>query len=448
MTEKKNSPAKPKSGKAGEPGTAELQNLVADKAKELAKAQGFQAQIFKAIAVQRPVVLEYLRAVRRDKPNASPAELLKELDSRYVATVTITSSGVGASAALPGVGIPLALGLGVADLLFFYETSALYVLAVAELHGIPVNDPDRARPLVLGMLLGQKSQSEVSKWVLSAFPGASGVNQARTAAGGVADKALREGWGDVLMQQLPDSALAPLTIVIGRESLKLGGKMGAGVVGKAIPFGVGAVIGGVGSYTFGRDVVKAARIAFPAGATVFPDWLLDFEKPTRESVEPSRAALALEAAAGSVKDFGENVWGKVGAAADAFRSIDLDGDGIADEARALTAAKRAGSAVAGTASNIGGKTVDVFRSVDLDGDGIPDEARAVTAAKRAGSGIVTVTGSLRDKTLSRLASKKSQRAESGVVVDPEADTDAVIDPEAGADPAVDQDLEETPSAAD
>jgi hypothetical protein len=29
----------------------------------------------------------------------------------------------------------------------------------------------------------------------------------------------------------------------------------------------------------------------------------------------------------------------------------------------------------------------VFRSVDLDGDGVPNEARALTAAKRAGSAI-------------------------------------------------------------
>jgi hypothetical protein len=45
--------------------------------------------------------------------------VLKELDRRYVATVTTASTGVGASAAIPGVGVPIALGLGVADLLFF-----------------------------------------------------------------------------------------------------------------------------------------------------------------------------------------------------------------------------------------------------------------------------------------------------------------------------------------
>ncbi|MCG7415004.1 hypothetical protein MHK74_10580 [Microbacterium aurum] len=391
---------------AGTSASTELSALVAEKAKDAAKGEGFQAQIFKAIAVQRPVVMEYLRTVRREKPDATPVEILKELDSRYVATVTITSTGVGASAAIPGVGIPIALGMGVADLLFFYETSALYVLAVAELHGIPVTDPERAKPLVLGTLLGQKSQSEISKLVLAALPGGVSVSAARQTAG----KTLPKGWGDVLTQQLPDSALAPLAIVIGRESLKLGGKLGAGTAAKAIPFGVGAVIGGVGSFTFGRDVVKASRIAFPATPEAFPEWLEDFAKPPKEDVPPSRAALALDAASSSVKDFGENVWGKVGAVADNFRSIDLDGDGIPDEARALTAAKRAGSALAGTA----GKATEAFRSVDLDGDGVPDEARAVTAVKGAGSAIAGALGGARGKASGLFAGRKqSGKASTG-----------------------------------
>ena len=71
--------------------------------------------------------------------------------------------------------------------------------------------------------------------------------------------------------------------------------------------------------------------------------------PAHEPAEPSRALIALEAAKSNVKYFGSEVWDKVGAAADVFRSVDLDGDGIPDESRALTAAKGAGSAAAGLA---------------------------------------------------------------------------------------------------
>lgn len=331
-----------------------------DQAQRVVKTDGFQAQIYKAISVQRPVVLEYLKALRRDKPEATASELLKELDRRYVATVTTTSTGVGASAAIPGIGIPVALGLGVADLLFFYETSALYVLAVAELHGIEVNDAARAQPLVFGMLLGEKSQSQVTKVVLSAIPGMADAD-ARTVAAGVAGKALPQGWGEVLTQQLPDSALSPVLTVLAREALKNGGRLATSTLGKAVPFGVGAVIGGVGSFTFGRDVVKAARVAFPDPPAQFPAALVEFEKAAPAEAEPSRAMAALEAAKTNVADFGDEIWGAATRATEVFRSVDLDGDGIPDEARALTAVKGAGSAIKGAATGAAGAVSGVFR---------------------------------------------------------------------------------------
>jgi hypothetical protein len=320
-----------------------MADLVVAKAHEAARSDDFQSKMYQAISVQRPVVLEFLKSLRRDKPNATAAEILKELDKRYVATVTLTSAGVGASAAIPVVGVGIALGLGVADLLFFYETSALYVLAATELHGIAVSDAERARPLVFAMLLGQKSQSQVSKVVLQAA-GAGGVNQARAIATGVAGKALPKGWGEVLTQQLPDSALAPLATVIARQALKESGKMGARTLGKAIPFGLGAVVGGVGSFTFGRDVVRAARLAFPTPPTDFPDALRDFSKPDLAVLAQSRAVKAMQAAAAHASDFGEAVWGKANVAMDVFRSVDLTGDGVPNDARALTAAKSAGAA--------------------------------------------------------------------------------------------------------
>ena len=335
-------------------------DVVVEKASDISKAEDFKSKIYQAISVQRPVVLEYLKSLRRGKPNATAAEILKELDKRYVATVTITSTGVGASAAIPVVGIPLALGLGVIDLLFFYETSALYVLAATELHGIEVSDAERARPLVFGMLLGQKSQSQVAKLVRQAA-GAGGVDQARAVATGMVGRRLPAGWGEVLTQQLPDSALAPLETVIARRALMAGAKFEAGTLGKAIPFGFGAVVGGVGSFTFGRDVVKAARLAFPMPPTDFPEALLDFQKPEPEIVEPSRAVKALQSAADNVSDFGEAVWDKATDVVDVFRSVDIDGDGVPDEARALTAAKRARSAITGAAVGSVGAVGSLFK---------------------------------------------------------------------------------------
>ncbi len=366
-------------------------DMVVKKARDAAGSEAFQAKMYQAIAVQRPVVLEFLKSLRREKPDATAPELLKMLDTRYVAAVTLTSTAVGASAAIPVVGTGIALSLGVGDLLFFYEISALYVLAAAELHGIVVSDAERARPLVFGMLLGEKSQNQVSQLVLHAA-GAGGVNGARVVAKGVVAKgvvgrALPSAWGEVLTQQLPDSALAPLTAVIARQALKGSAKFGAGTLGKVIPFGVGAVVGGLGSFTFGRDVVKAARIAFPKPPTEFPDALADFSKPDLSVLAQSRAVKAMQAAAAHASDFGEAVWGKANDAMDVFRSVDLTGDGVPNEARALTAAKAAGATAkrAGVAGTRAGKRAGVAGKRAGKRAGVATKGAAVAGAGAVGA---------------------------------------------------------------
>lgn len=298
----------------------------------LSRSEWMQAKLFQAISVQRPVVLELLKSLRREKPHATPAQILRELEKRYVTTVTATSTGVGASAAIPAVGIPLALGLGAADLVFFAETSALYVLAASELHGIEVRDADRARPLIFGMLLGQKSQSKVAKLVAQAA-GAGSVDQARSVAEGTLGKVIPGGWGTVVTKQLPDSALAPLTTVLVRQALQESARFGAGMLGKAVPFGVGAVIGGLGSFTFGRDVVKAAHVAFPETPLEFPESLREFRKPEKIEGEPSRAMRALKAAGGGLSAFGGAVKGKASAAGNAvFRRKEPRGASVESDA--------------------------------------------------------------------------------------------------------------------
>lgn len=306
------------------PDSDNLPDVIVKNARDSAKSDNAQARIYQAISIQRPVVLEYLKSIRRDNPDATPAEILKELEKRYVRTVTVASTGVGASAAIPAVGTGIALTLGLADLLFFYETSALYVLAATELHGIEVRDADRARPLVFGMLLGEKSQSKVSKLVMQAT-GAGSINTARTVAAGRVGKALPQGWGEVLTQQLPDSALAPLATVLARQALQATGKVGARTIGKVLPFGIGAVIGGVGSFTFGRDVVRAAHLAFPTTPTTFPASLHNYEKPDPEVGEPSRAMKALQSAGDSAADLGEAAWDKTSGARSAIKDAAATG---------------------------------------------------------------------------------------------------------------------------
>lgn len=59
---------------------------------------------------------------------------------------------------------------------------------------------------------------------------------------------------------------------------------------------------------------------------------------------------------------GAGVASAAGTATRSFRSVDIDGDGIPDEPRALTKVKDIGGAIAGTAGSRGGSVTGLFKS--------------------------------------------------------------------------------------
>ena len=116
----------------------------------------------RALSIQRPVVVAYLARVRRRKPDAGPAEIVTQLERRYLAAVVGTGAASGGAAALPGVGTGASLATGAAEIAAFVSTTAMYVLALAEVYGIPVDDPQVRRALVLTVLLGDVGEAALA----------------------------------------------------------------------------------------------------------------------------------------------------------------------------------------------------------------------------------------------------------------------------------------------
>ena len=219
---------------------------------------GFVKGFDRVLAIHRPAVLAHIRSIRRRNPYASPEQIVRILEKRYLAAVTAGGAAVGATAVIPGVGTGVTLALSGVETAGFLEATALFTQSVSEVHGIAVEDPERARALVMTMMLGR----EGSDLVRQLAGQVTGSGTARTTY-----------WGELITNSLPRAVLGPLTDRLKSAFLRQFATRGsASLLGKVLPFGIGAVIGGVGNHILGNKVMHASRLAFGPPPTGFqPD---------------------------------------------------------------------------------------------------------------------------------------------------------------------------------
>ena len=193
--------------------------------------------------VQAPAVEAYVQRLRRANPDASPAEIITKLEKRYLAAVMASGAAVGSAAAFPGIGTIAALSAVAGETVVFLEATALFVLAVAEVHGIPAGHREHRRALVLSVLVGDDSKGAVRDLV---GPG-------RT----------NGGWLGESTAALPLPVVSQLNNRLLKYFVKRYAlRRGAIAFGKMLPMGIGAVIGGGGNRLMGKKIISNARTAF------------------------------------------------------------------------------------------------------------------------------------------------------------------------------------------
>jgi len=199
------------------------------------------AAVERGLEFQRPAVEAYLRRAKQRRPDATPAEVLASVERQYLTSVVALGAGAGVTAAAPGFGTAVALLINVAEVGAFIEASALFCLAVADVHGVHVNDLERRRTLLLAVLMGDGGSKVVQK-----LAGRTGTYWAKSIANGV-----------------PLSTINAVNKVLGpRFVTRYGTKQGVLVLGRDLPFGFGAAIGAGGNAAFGRLAIQGARRAF------------------------------------------------------------------------------------------------------------------------------------------------------------------------------------------
>ena len=200
--------------------------------------------------LQGPAVNAYVAKMRRDNPGASPAEIVTKLENRYLAVVMASGAAVGSAAAFPGIGTLTALSAVAGETLVFLETTALFALAVADVHGIPVADRERRRSLVLGVLVGEDGKGAVKAL----------IGSRRTSGAWLAEAEL-----------LPLPVLSQVNNTLMQQFVKkYTMKRAAMAFGKLLPVGIGAAVGGGGNRMMGKRLVANARQAFGPAPSRWP----------------------------------------------------------------------------------------------------------------------------------------------------------------------------------
>jgi len=287
----------------------------------------------RVLGIQRPAVVAHLRSIRLRHPDATNAQIVRMLERRYLAAVTTGGAAVGATAVVPGIGTGVTLALSGVETVGFLDATALFAQSMSELHGIPVDNPDRARALVLTLMLGKE-----------------GVDLVSQLAGQVAGKGVPRDkyWGELITKTLPRAAVGPLVDRLKSSFVhRFAAKGGASIVGKALPFGVGAAVGGTGNHILGRRVLVTARQGFGAPPLVYPPEL----EPKEGSVRLEHGAVRGVRRAGTAL-----ASASMGAAHGVQRAAKKVGGTVRPRRREITATPDDGDAGAGTGTGTGTDT--------------------------------------------------------------------------------------------
>ncbi|UUU32429.1 hypothetical protein JIX56_22395 [Streptomyces sp. CA-210063] len=203
----------------------------------------------KAIDTQSLLVRKNIARARQRNPEATPAQVIRSLERMYVSALTGTGAAVGGAAAAPGVGTGVALALSAGEALSSLELSALFALSLAEVHGVPIDEIERRRTIVMGIMLGGTGSATIGK---------------------VAERT-GQHWGRQVVAKVPVETLRQINKILGKNFItKYGTKQGIIVLGRVAPFGIGAVIGGGANAALAALAVRAGRRAFGPPPTSWP----------------------------------------------------------------------------------------------------------------------------------------------------------------------------------
>jgi len=159
----------------------------------------------------------------------SPEEKVQQLTVMFARELGAAGAVAGGAAAAPVVGTGLTLATSLTEFGYFTTRAGEMVLTVGAIHGHH-----------------DATIEEQRAWILCVLAFGNGASKGFTRLAGEAGK----GLGRKAVQRVPRSVLQSINTAAGRTLVtKYGTRRGVVALGRAVPFGIGALIGGTANYT-------------------------------------------------------------------------------------------------------------------------------------------------------------------------------------------------------
>lgn len=172
----------------------------------------------------------------------SVEDRVAEITRAFAREMAAVGAAVGATAAVPGAGAVTLVGTTAVELGWFTARAGDLILSIAATHGHTSGSVEQRRAWILSVL---------------AFGDTAAAGFTRVAG------EVGKGLGKRATGRVPAETLRAINRTLGRTIVtKYGTKRGAVALGRALPFGIGAVIGGSANYVFVRAVARQANTFF------------------------------------------------------------------------------------------------------------------------------------------------------------------------------------------
>ena len=169
-------------------------------------------------------------------------ERVAQITGRYAREMAAVGAAAGAAAAVPGAGAVALIGTAAVELGWFAARTGDLILAVAAVYGHTSATVEERRAWVLSIL---------------AFGDAAPAGFTKVAG------EVGKGLGRRATDRIPAETLRAINRALGRTVVtRYGTKRGAVALGRALPFGIGAAIGGTANYAFARAIASQATVFF------------------------------------------------------------------------------------------------------------------------------------------------------------------------------------------